>query len=359
MHTVRPIGISFLDPDHVVRLGRSLLAWDGDEDRTYVRDFFLPEVVDEAEIAGAGAPLREAHRLRVASFGDEAALRDAEVLVFRRGRIDAGVLARAPRLKFIQRIGASSHPIDLQATRERGIAVSCLPRLTLVHVAEHAMLLMLALSRRVLDCDRAVRAGGPIAGVPGKESYNWANIGGLSLLAGRTLGIVGFGEIGQLLARRASGFGMRIICADRKVLDSTQLADVGIQQVEFTDLLRTADFVSVHVPPLPDGRPLIGASELASMKPTAFLINTARGLMVDEDHLSDALAEGRIAGAGLDVHTREPRGPGDRLASLANVVLTPHMAGGSRRGVLDEMTAIFANIGDALAGHAPRHARVA
>jgi phosphoglycerate dehydrogenase-like enzyme len=359
MSTDCPIRVSFLDQDHVVRLGRSLLAWESDEDRTYARDFFLPEIVDEPELCGVGKPLRESHRLCVAPLGDEETLREADVLVFRRGRIDAGLLARAPKLKFIQRIGASSHPIDLQTARERGILVSCLPRPTLVHVSEHVLLLMLALSRRILDCDRAVRTGGVGPGVPGKEAYNWANIGGLSLLAGKTLGIAGYGEIGHLLARRAMGFGMRIVCTDRETMDPARLSEAGIEQVPFAELLREADFVSVHVPPLPDGRPLIGAAELAAMKPTAFLINTARGVLVDEDALYEALVGGRIAGAALDVHLCEPRGAGDRFLSLPNLVLTPHIAGGSRKGVLDEMSAIFANIGEVLAGNAPRHARVA
>ena len=358
MPTNDAVGISFLDPDHVVRLGRSLLAWEGAEDRKYARDFFLPELVDEADLAQAGAALRDRFHPRVAPISDETALHAAHVLVFRRGRIDAGLLARAPKLKFIQRIGASTLPIELEAARERGVAVSCLPRPTLVHVAEHVMMLMLGLSRRLLDCDAAVRRGSS-PGMPGKEAYNWANIGGLTRLEGKTLGIAGFGEIGQLLARRAGGFGMRILCCDRKELDPGWLTALGIEQVPFAELVRQADFLSVHVPPLQEGRPLIGAAELGAMRPTAFLINTARGVLVDEDALYDALARGRIAGAALDVHLREPRGVGDRLASLPNVVLTPHLGGGSRLGVLEEMTAIFANIGDVLGGGAPRHARVA
>ena len=355
----RAIGISFLDPDHVVRLGRSVLAWENDEDRRYARDFFLPEIVEDTDLVGAAAELRAGHSLQIGSFGDEAALHESEVLVFRRGRIDAELFWRAPKLKFIQRIGQSTHPIDLDAARERGIAVSCLPRPTLIHVAEHVVLLMLALSRRLLDCDRMVRSGGAGSGVPGKESYNWANIASLSLLAGKTLGIVGFGEIGQLLAGRARGFGIRIVFADRKPIDPSRLAEAGVEQISLAELLRQADFVSVQVPPLADGRPLIGAADLAIMRPTAFLINTARGVLVDEDALYAALTERRIAGAALDVHLREPRGAGDRFCELSNVVLTPHMAGGSRLGVLDEMRAIFENIGDAVAGRAPRHARVA
>ncbi|MGO4833194.1 2-hydroxyacid dehydrogenase, partial [Rhizobiaceae sp. 2RAB30] len=227
----RAITVCFLDPDHVVRLGRSLLAWEDEADRTYARNFLLPEVVEEAELSRIGAHLRDTCCLRVAPFGDEGALRDADVVVFRRGRIDADLLACAPKLKLVQRIGESSHPIDLHAARARGIAVSCLPRPTLTHVAEHVVLLMLALSRRLLDADAAVRTGGAAMGVPGGESYNWANVGPLSLLAGKTLGIVGFGEIGQLLARRAQGFGMRVVCADRHPIERARLADAGIEQV--------------------------------------------------------------------------------------------------------------------------------
>lgn len=353
----RTVKVAFLDADHVVKLGRYLLAWNNEEARAYGRDFFMPEIVEDADLSAVGTALRDGHLLEIADFGDEEGLRQAEILVFRRGKIDASMIQSMPRLRFIQRIGQSSDPVDLEAARARGILVSCLPRPTLVHVCEHVMLLMLALSRRLLDCDRAVRSGGR-AGTPGVDSYNWPGLGGLSLLAGKTLGIAGFGEIGQLLAQRALGFGMRLIVSDRSVLEPSQLSFGSVQQVPLDTLLRQSDFVSVHVPPLPDGRPLIGAAELAIMKPAAMLINTARGVLVDEDALYAALVNRRIAGAALDVHIQEPRGAGDRFLTLPNVVLTPHLAGGSRLGVLDELSSIFENIGDVADGGLPRHARV-
>lgn len=353
-----PRGIVFFDNDHVIRLGRSLLAWQADQDRQYAKEFFQPEVVAYEELASVGANLRSAHSLDVRPLGESAAMTDSCAIIFRRGRFDASLLKSAPQLKLLQRIGESPHMIDLDAARSRGIHVSCLPRRTLAHVAEHVLLLMLALSRNLLAADHAVRNSADAPGKAGSVAYNWAAVAEISPLAGRTLGIIGLGEIGQLLARRARALDMRVVFTDRKAISEDRLPRSDIQQLELQDLLLVSDFVSIHVPPLPGGTPLIGASQLRLMRPTAYLINAARGALLDEDALYDALVAGRLAGAGLDVHAREPRGLGDRFAELPNVVLTPHLAGGSRKGVLEEIAAVFDNIQDVLAGLPPRHARV-
>ncbi|MGX5805496.1 NAD(P)-dependent oxidoreductase [Bradyrhizobium sp. Arg314] len=349
----------FFDTDHVIRLGRSLLAWETDQDRHYASEFFEPEVVGREDLAAVGQALRNAYRLDVAPLADSAAIAGASAIVFRRGRLDASLIAAAPRLRLIQRVGASPHMIDLESARSRGIFVSCLPRRTLAHVAEHVLLLMLSLSRNLLASDRAVRNSVGPSGEAGGVAYNWASVPDISLLAGKTLGIIGFGEIGHLLARRASAFEMKVVFTDSETISGDRLPASDIRQLGLEDLLRASDFVSVHVPPLPNGRPLIGAAQLRLMRHGANFLNAARGSLVDEDALYEALASGRLGGAGLDVHAREPRGRGDRFATLQNVVLTPHLAGGSRKGVLDEIAAVYENILDVLAGEPPRHARAA
>ena len=343
----------FLDDDHVIRLGRSLLGRTP-ADLEDARSFFLPENVSDARIEEVGSRLAETLRVTVPARVGTETLVQADAVIFRRGVADAALFDAAPRLKLLQRLGESSHMIDLDEARRRGIHVSCLPRLSLMHVAEHAMMLMLALARKLLESDEATRRD-EVSGSPGATSYNWSGISGVFLLCGKRLGIIGLGEVGIALARRARAFGMEVVCANRNPVPPKRLADAGATQVEIKELLRTSDFVSVNVPAAGMDRPAVGAAELALIRPEAFLINTARGVLVDEDALFGALSSGRLAGAGLDVHLREPRGR-DRFATLPNVVLTPHMAGGSRVGVLDEIVAIFENVADVLEGRPPHHA---
>ena len=343
--------IVFLDGDHVITLTRAILAWD-QPGRAYAQAFFLPEIVDMVALENLSAPLRDGRAAFVVDIDGEAA-EDAEVLVFRRGNIDRTLLEGFPRLKLIQRLGESAHTIDLGLAGERGIAVSCLPRQTLAHVAEHVIFLVLCLLRQHKSAFRAFGAKGALRGAPGEISYNWPGIVGISSLFGKTIGIVGMGEIGALLASRAAAFGMRILFADSSQIDIPSIASLGARQVALDELLGQSDVISIHVPPKPGGRPVIGRAEIAAMRAGSLLINTSRGVQVDEEALYEALRSGRIAGAGLDVHAHEPRGPADRFALCDNVVLTPHIAGGSRLGVLAEIAAIYANIHAVLSGHFP------
>ena len=347
--------IAFLDEDHVMRLLRSLIAWEDPQDRDYARSFFLPETLGDAELDSLGASLRRVGA--VCEYGNQDVLAQLSAILFRRGRVTAGMMDASPNLRLIQRLGESAAGIDLMAAANRGIPVSCLPRLTLAHVAEHVMMLMLALSRKLLPASAAART---VTGTaePGAVSYNWADITNIVPLAGRTLGIVGLGEIGVLLARRAAAFGMRVIYADREPLDGARERELNVAPRPLGTLLAEADIVSLHVPATPDNCGLIGAAELARMRPEAFLINSSRGSLVDEAALFAALSQGRLAGGGLDVHATEPRRAGDPLLGLANVVLTPHIAGGSRKGVLAEIGMIIANLEAALAGRPVPHGLV-
>ena len=347
--------ISFLDEDHVMRLVRSLISWETPQERSYARDFFHPESADEGELERLGSRLRQAGVICDQGFDGAAGPRSA--LLFRRGQVTGDMMDASPDLRLIQRLGESAAGVDLAAASARGIAVSCLPRLTLAHVAEHVLMLILALSRKLLTADAAVR--NTLGGAePGDVSYNWADIGNIVPLAGRTLGIVGLGEIGALLARRADAFGMRVIYSDRMTLDSDRERELCVASRSFEALLAEADIVSLHVPATQDNHGLVGAAELALMRPSALLINTSRGVLLDEAALLAALSTGRLAGAGLDVHASEPRQIGDQIVGLPNVVLTPHMAGGSRKGVLDEVGKIIANLEAALSGQPIQHGLV-
>ncbi len=274
-------------------------------------------------------------------------------MIFRRGTIDAALMDANPKLKLIQRIGARADAIDLAAAAERNIPVSCVPRRVLQYTAEHAILMMLALSKKLLEADDAVRKDRwdrdrvrPDHGV----AYNWAGISDIGGLFGKTLGIVGLGEVGSLAAGMAQAFGMRVLYCNRNRLPAAQEAKLAVEYAPIGTLLAESDFVSLHATNIPENRGLIGAETFAAMKPTAFFINTARGPIVDEDALYDALTTGTIAGAGLDVHTVEPRPAPDKLATLPNVILTPHIAGGSRQGIMLEIEAILDNCRAVLTG---------
>jgi phosphoglycerate dehydrogenase-like enzyme len=350
--------IVFLDDDHVVKVARTLMQDPSASQEDHLRAFFAPEVVDvEASRALARGLLpRDGVRSGLAA---DVGLETASAIVFRRGRIDDKLLGASPSLRLVQRLGAGSDGIDLAAAARRGIQVSCLPRPTLMLAAEHTMALMLALAKRVVFADSAIRSdsSSTVAGNSGDIAYNWLGLDGIRSLYGLTLGIVGMGEIGRLVSERARGFGMRVVYTDRQRLDPALEEQLCVAWRDMPQLLQDSDVVSVHVPNTADNRRLIDRDAIGRMRKDAFLLNTSRGALVDEDALYDALIEGRLAGAGLDVHEREPRAP-DRFCKLGNVVLTPHIAGGSRLAVLREIGAIFDNVRAALAGEPVPHARI-
>ena len=350
------VEIAILDDDHVIRLTRYALSGPGEIAEAWARAFFLPEEMEPARVFALGNGLHEADGVSLIPMAAKRDLRqgtDAAILIFRRGSIDAALMDANPKLKLIQRIGARADAIDLAAAARRGILVSCVPRATLQLTAEHAILMMLALGKRLREADEAVRKDRwdrarvvPDHGV----AYNWARIENIGGLFGKTLGIIGLGEVGALAAGMARGFGMRILYCNRNRLPEAQEAKLGVAYAPLDRLLAESGFVSLHATNIPDNRGLIGAKTFAAMKPTAFFVNTARGPIVDEDALYDALTKGTIAGAGLDVHTIEPRPTPDRLAALPNIILTPHIAGGSRKGVLKEIGAILDNCRAVLVG---------
>lgn len=232
--------------------------------------------------------------------------------------IDDEVFDAAPTLRGVANYAVGYNNIDVDAATRRGIPVSNTPDVLTDTTADMAWALMFAVARRIVEGDRFVRAG---------KFYGW---GPLMLLGtditGATLGIVGAGRIGIATAVRAAGFSMKVLYTSRR--RHKEIEALGAAYRSLDDLLRESDFVSIHTPLTPETTHLIGERELNLMKPTAFLINTARGPVVHEAALVQALQEGRIAGAGLDVFEREPDlEPG--LADLDNVVIVPHIGSGT------------------------------
>ncbi len=259
-------------------------------------------------------------------------------------RIDAAILEKAPLLKVIANVAVGYDNIEVPAATQRGILVTNTPDVLTDTTADFAFGLLLAAARRIAEGDRFVRAG---------QWKEWR----FDLLLGTdvhhaTLGILGLGRIGSAVARRARGFGMKVLYSmPRRALPEIE-RELGAAYVDKETLLRESDFISLHVPLKPETRHLIGKAEFSFMKPSAMLINTARGPVVDESALADALREGRIAGAGLDVFEQEPR-VSPELLNFSNVVLAPHIASASRQTRLRMVEVAAENLIAAANGRMP------
>ncbi len=246
-------------------------------------------------------------------------------------RIDRDVLAANPKLKAVASMSVTPDAIDLVEATKRGIIVSVIPPIVHEATADITFGLMLAVARRMMEGDNLVRAGG----FPGSQSSHLAG----AWVNGATLGLVGGkGRIGQAVARRARGFGMRVLYCGPRRLPETDEAALGMTFVPFEELLAQSDFVSLHPPLKPETRHMMNDRTLALMRPDAFLINTARGPIIEEAALIRALKAKRIAGAGLDVHEHEPK-VALALRKMQNVVLTPHL-GSAVRALREKMAHI-------------------
>ena len=242
-------------------------------------------------------------------------LRDSEAIIIGTGAVDAEFLDAAPKLGIAARFGVGYDNVDVEECSRRGIHVTHTPDVLSSAVADLTLGLTLSLLRGIVDANTFAR---------GEWSQRRSRLPFGRDMEGMTLGIVGLGRIGAEVARRAQGFGMRIVYSDvvrRPDLES----GLGVEFVGFEELLRESDVVSIHVPLLPSTRHLIGREELKLMKPTAVIINTSRGLTIDQGALILALEEGWIAGAGLDVFEDEPLPADSPLTKMGNVVLTPHI----------------------------------
>ncbi|MBN9387276.1 MAG: D-glycerate dehydrogenase [Chloroflexi bacterium] len=260
--------------------------------------------------------------------------------------IDAEVLASCPNLKVISNMAVGYNNIDVAEATRRGILVTNTPGVLTDTTADLTWALLLAVARRIGEGERLVRAG---------EWHGW---GPLQLLGGevngKTLGIIGMGRIGQAVARRALGFNMKVIYHNRSGLDPALESELKATRVGLDELIAKSDFVSLHAPYTKETHHLINAEKLARMQPTSYLINTARGPLVDEAALVAALKNNRIAGAALDVYEEEPvLYPG--LRELDNAVLAPHLGSATHqtRGEMSRLAAT--NLVMALSGKRPLH----
>jgi D-3-phosphoglycerate dehydrogenase len=284
-----------------------------------------------------------------APAADEATLRslasDAIAIMTCFAQVTPSVIESAPNLKMIARYGVGVDNIAVDVATARRIPVTYVPDYCVAEVAEHALALLLALARGVVRYSRSVSAGGWDLGVGAP----------LHRVEGRTLGVVGCGRIGRRLAQMALGLGVRVLGYDPNPGAASAAAAAGIESVDLDDLLARSDFVSVHVPLLPATRGLVGEAFLRRMKPTAYLVNTARGGLVDVSSLARALSEGWIAGAALDVLPQEPPPQDHPLRGLDNLVLTPHVSFYSEESLQALRRRTAESVVDVLAGRRAEH----
>jgi glyoxylate reductase len=281
------------------------------------------------------------------------AVGSATVLVCDRQVIDASLLNRAGDLVLVQKLGTDLRGIDIDAAAARGVTVCVYRRGGGRRVAEHTIGLMLALVKGVLRGDRAIRTGvnAHLRGPRDNWAYNWPEVQAGSGLQGSRLGLLGLGEVGIEVARLARAFGMDIAYHQRR-RNPEREAEVRARYVSLTELFSQSDVVDVHLPLTTESRGVVGSDQLALMKPTAYLVNTSRAHVIDEEALVDALARRAIAGAALDNFWREPLPPDHPLVAMDHVVLTPHIAGGAfdAQATIDDVGGVVENVARVLTG---------
>jgi D-3-phosphoglycerate dehydrogenase / 2-oxoglutarate reductase len=271
-----------------------------------------------------------------------AVARDADAILVTYAKLPGDLLRQLRRCKAIGRFGLGVDNIDIAAAAELGITVTYVPDYCMQEVSDHAMALLLALARKVPQSNALVQAG----------RWDMPAVVPIHRLAGRVVGLVGFGNIPRALAPKAKAFGLRVVAHDPNVSQQA-LAAAGVEGMSFDRLLEISDFVSIHAPLLPATRGLFNAEVFGKMKQGAYLINTARGPLVDEDALLAALDSGRLGGAALDVIAVEPLPKESRLIGRDNVVLTPHTGFYSVEALNELQTKCAADVARVLSGETP------
>jgi D-3-phosphoglycerate dehydrogenase len=270
---------------------------------------------------------------------------DADGIINTMYWMNRALFERLAKLKVVVRGGVGYDNLDVDAGTDGGVVLCNVHDYAYNEVANHAFALIMALNRKLLFLDKAIRDG---SRMPPADAL--AHTGPM---AGEIFGLLAFGRIAQAVARRAHGFDMKVIAHDPYV-DPAHAAQHGVELVSLDDLLRNSDYISVHAPLSAATDGMIGARELALMKPNAYIVNTARGGVIDEDALVEALREGRIAGAGIDVWRNEPVPPDNPLLAFDNVVATHHFAWYSDVSPLVLRRRIAEAIADVLSGRMPR-----
>ncbi len=313
------------------------MAW-----RVLITDHVWPTTDPERQVLEAGGA-----EVVVSPDGGEATLmelaRDSDAIMTCFAQVTENVVRAAEHCMVIGRFGVGVDNIAVDTATELGIAVTYVPDYCVDEVSDHVMGLLLAWNRKIVLFDRAVKERG------------WGSQGltmRIMRLRGKTIGIVGFGRIGQAVANKARAFGMRILATD-PVVPSSTVESLGATLVDLHTLLNESDFVSLHTPLINETRNLIGADELAFMKPEAFLINAARGPLIDEDALYSALQSGTISGAALDVMVDNIPSINHPLFSLENIIVTPHIAFFSQESTLELEQRAAAEVVSVMHGRMP------
>jgi phosphoglycerate dehydrogenase-like enzyme len=285
-------------------------------------------------------------RVREANESPVDVVGDADFILVATTPLTAEVIAAAPRLKLIQHQGVGYDNVDVAAAAQVGIPIGLTPEGTSKPVAEHVILLILSLYRNIFVANRTLREGQWLQWQLRPQSYN---------LVGKRMGIVGLGRIGREVARRTRAFECQLVYYDVMRAPAEVETELEVEYVPFDELLAQSDIITLHLPRTEETQGMIGAAQLARMKPTALLINTARGGLVDEAALYQALTSRQIAGAGLDVFAVEPPGVDNPLLHLDNVAATPHIAAGTRDALANKMQAAFGNMQRVAEGQPPRN----
>ena len=268
---------------------------------------------------------------------------DPDAVIVMYADVDAEFLDLIPDCRVVSRTGIGFDNVDLDAATERDVYVTNVPDYCIPEVSDHTLAHLLALERKIVAYNDRVKAG------------EWDVSAGRTMrrIEGQTLGLIAFGDIAHAVAEKATAFGMDVLAHD-PYLDEDDVADTSVTLVDDREtLLAEADAVSVHAPLTPATEGMIGADELDRMKETAFLLNTARGGIIDEDALADAIRDGDIAGAGLDVLAEEPPSEDSPLLDLDDVILTPHAAYNSAESVVELREKAARNVAETLAGAVP------
>lgn len=367
MHTESPVRIIFAEEDTLFRLMEAAvirrITPGCEKALTYFfgQDFSSPlkTLTSMADQLGLPSGMEAVVCSSKDSLDD--AVSSADFLIVEREPINRTLIqAGARRVRLIQKFGRDYRNIDLAAAKEYGIKVANVVRYSSLSSADNIMALLLALARNLVKAHQSVLAERDTSLKPEFEKgpprtkFNWSSIRDIRVLAENTLGFVGLGENSGEVAKRARTFGMRVVYYKRQRLALEDEAALGaVEYLPLDELLAQADFVSIHVPYGPETDKMIGRKELARMKPGAYLINTARGGVIDEEGLYDAVRNKQIAGAALDVYRYEPVPSNCPLLDLDNIVWTPHMSGGEPGFMLRDTEDVLANIGRVLRGETP------
>ena len=270
--------------------------------------------------------------------------KDADAVLVTYAQITGDMIRQFTKCRIVSRMGIGTDNIDIVAATAAGIVVTKVPDYCIDEVSDHTMALLLAVVRKIPFINAQVHGG----------TWKMPAVVPIHRLRGRVLGLVGFGRIPQLVAPKAKAFGLSVIAYD-PYAPKEVFAGAGVDSVDFPTLLKTADYVSIHSPLVPETKHLFSADAFRQMKPAAYLVNTARGPIVDEEALAVALDAGEIAGAALDVMEQEPPGATSPLYGRDNVVITPHTSFYSEESLVDLQTKAAEEVAAVLSGKAPRN----